>query len=111
MTNDISRRGLWRLIFPVLMALVVYFGGVSTARANSKSLSGTLTTHQVDCPTLCTAGTLTGTLAGTFSWTMSSMTATSIPDVFILYGDFVITTSSGTLTGTDITLWNVATGQ
>jgi hypothetical protein len=42
---------------------------------------------------------------------MDTMTATGNPDVVILVGTFVITTANGTLTGTDMTLWNFSTGQ
>jgi hypothetical protein len=72
---------------------------------------GTLSTHLVACPTLCTSGTLSGDLSGSFDYTMATMTATSDPNTFILVGSFVVTNATGTLFGTDTTLWDISSGQ
>ena len=72
---------------------------------------GGLTTHQVECASLCTAGTLTGDIRGQLEFTMATMTATGTPNVSTYIGVNVITTSYGTLTGTDYGVWNLATGE
>jgi hypothetical protein len=42
---------------------------------------------------------------------MDSMEATNDPDVVKLVGVDTVTTASGTLSGPDYTLWNLATGD
>jgi hypothetical protein len=54
---------------------------------------------------------MTGDIVGTLNWVMTSMTATSNPDVFTYVGTNTITTATGTLSGTDYGIWNVATGE
>ncbi|MFZ5889538.1 MAG: hypothetical protein ACOY0T_00570 [Myxococcota bacterium] len=95
----------------VAVAVAVFSSGAARADGSPQFLFGTLTTHQVECATLCTEGTLTGGLSGTLQFTMTSMTPTSNPDVFDYRGVNVITTAQGTITGEDHGLWNVATGE
>jgi hypothetical protein len=96
-----------------LAAACLAFAGVArSAEAHTAFARGHLSTHQVECPTMCTSGTLTGGgLAGAFDWTLTSMNSTPNPDVVLLVGVVTVTTSSGTLHGIDLTLWNLATGQ
>ena len=75
------------------------------------TLSGNLSTRQVDCGTLCTQGVLTGALVGRLDWVLSSMTPTEDPAVFLYVGTQTITTASGTLVGTDHGVWNVENGE
>ena len=75
------------------------------------SFTGEFSSSQVDCDTMCTGGPLTGGLAGALSWRMDSMEATSDPNVVKLVGVDTITTSHGTLSGPDYTLWNLTTGD
>jgi len=74
-------------------------------------ITGGLTTHQVDCGTLCTQGVLTGGLAGQLDFVMGTMTPTDDPNVFLYVGTNTITTATGTLAGTDHGIWNIATGE
>jgi hypothetical protein len=76
-----------------------------------KTFTGGFTSSQVECDTLCTGGPLTGGLAGSLSWRMDTMEATSNPDVVKLVGVDTVTTATGTLSGPDYTLWNLATGD
>jgi hypothetical protein len=76
-----------------------------------KTFTGGFTSSQVECDTLCTGGPLTGGLAGTLSWRMDTMEATSDPNVVKLVGVDTVTTATGTLSGPDYTLWNLATGD
>ena len=76
-----------------------------------KTFTGGFTSSQVECDTLCTGGPLTGGLAGSLSWRMDTMEATSDPDVVKLVGVDTVTTATGTLSGPDYTLWNLATGD
>ena len=95
-----------------LGAALLTFDATSPADAHSYEFhTGKLTTHQVPCPTLCTTGPLTGGLAGTMDWTMTSMNSTPNPDVVILIGVLSVTTSDGSMSGPDVTLWNLSTGQ
>jgi hypothetical protein len=84
-----------------------------SARADKciETYTGGFTSTQVECDTLCTGGPLTGGLAGQLSWRMDSMEATDDPNVVKLVGVNTITTADGTLSGTDYTIWNLATGQ
>ncbi len=95
----------------VAAALGVFSGGAARADNPPQLLWGDLTTHEVDCATLCTEGTLTGGLTGTLQFTMTSMTPTLQPDVFDYRGINVVTTAQGTLSGEDHGVWNVATGE
>jgi len=81
------------------------------AHVKVKTYAGGFTSSQVECPTLCTGGPLTGGLAGSLSWTMSTMESTSDPDVVKLVGVDTVTTATGSISGPDITLWNLATGD
>lgn len=92
-------------------ALAVFSSAAARADNANQFLWGELSTHQVDCPTLCTEGTLTGGFTGTLQFTMTSMTPTGHPDVFDYRGVNVITTAQGTLSGEDHGIWNVATGE
>ncbi len=95
-----------------MIAWATFVGGAKSADAKTAlAVNGTLSTHLVSCATLCTSGTISGGLSGTFDYTMSTMTATSDPNIFFLEGTFVIVTATGTLTASDRTIWNVATGQ
>ena len=89
----------------------VLTGTPKWANAESPVLTGTLTTHQVECPTLCTQGVLTGGLAGQLDFVMDTMTPTDDPDVFNYTGTNTVTTPTGTLAGTDHGIWNIATGE
>jgi len=111
MTNTISRRYLLKWAIPLIAAFLAVAGTPKSARANGSAISGTLSTHLVACPTLCTSGTLSGDLSGSFDYTMATMTATSDPNTFILVGSFVVTNATGTLFGTDTTLWDISSGQ
>lgn len=96
-----------------LLALGVTLHSESEAEAHGsiETLHGGLTTEQVPCDSLCTAGPLTGGLAGELEFTMSSMTETGIPNVVTYIGTNTIITETGTLTGTDYGIWNLATGE
>jgi len=74
-------------------------------------VKGQLTTHQVECSTLCTEGLLTGDVRGKLEFTMATMTQTDTPNVATYIGVNVITTRLGTLTGTDYGVWNLVTGE
>ncbi len=100
-----------KLVLPLAMAALTLGGGSKPAEAGLDFERGSLSTHLVACDTLCTAGTLTGGITGTFQWTLATMTATANPDVVILNGTVNVTTATGTLTGPDVTLWNLATGN
>jgi hypothetical protein len=76
-----------------------------------RTYHGGFTSSEVPCDTLCTGGPLTGGLAGSLAWRMDTMENTANPDVVKLVGVNTITTPTGTLTGTDITYWNLATGD
>lgn len=99
--------------FVLLMFALVLAVSPAPARAHSglTPLTGGLTTVQVPCDTLCTQGVLTGGLAGQLDFTMVSMTETDVPNVFTYVGSQTITTASGTLSGTDYGIWNIATGE
>jgi hypothetical protein len=111
--NAISRRLFAKWMLPLVVACIAVVAPARSALADDDGtfISGSLSTHLVSCSTLCTSGTISGDLSGSFDYTMATMTATSDPNVFILTGSFVIANSTGTLTGTDITLWNVVTGE
>jgi hypothetical protein len=109
--NVIATRNLSKWLLPGAALCLSLVGPVRSARAaNESAISGTLSTHLVSCATLCTSGTISGSLSGQFDYTMATMTATPDPNVVILTGSFVVTTATGTVTGTDTTLWDVSTG-
>ncbi len=81
------------------------------ARPKTKRYVGAFQSSQVECDTMCTGGPLSGGIVGALSWRMDSMEATSDPNVVKLVGVDTITTSRGTLSGPDYTLWNLATGE
>jgi hypothetical protein len=112
MKKTTVRNGPAKLLFPLAMAALALGVTSKPAEAGLDFTTGSLATHLVACDTLCTAGTLTGgRLAGTFQWTLTTMTSTANPDVVILNGTVVVTTATGTMTGPDVTLWNLATGN
>jgi PPE-repeat protein len=98
-------------LLPLAMAALALGGTSKPAEAHLEFETGTLSTHLVACDTLCTSGTLTGGLAGRLDFTLTTMNATPNPDVVILLGTITVTTATGTLSGPDVTLWNLSTGQ
>lgn len=94
-----------------LSASCLLWSVTADAQLRIKTFTGGFTSSQVECDTLCTGGPLTGGLAGTLSWRMDTMEATSDPDVVKLVGVDTVTTATGTLSGPDYTLWNLATGD
>jgi hypothetical protein len=90
---------------------LLLWSATADAHVRVKTYTGGFTSSQVECDTLCTGGPLTGGLAGTLSWRMDTMEATSDPDVVKLVGVDTVTTASGTISGPDYTLWNLATGD
>lgn len=101
----------YRSIFTLVIGFLTLVMNPAQADARGTRLHGGLTTHQVECESLCTEGTLTGGLAGLLEFTMNSMQETSNPDVVTYVGVNTITTSKGTLTGTDYGIWNLVTGE
>lgn len=87
------------------------WSATADAHIRVKTYTGGFTSSQHECDTLCTGGPLTGGLAGTLSWRMDSMESTSDPNVVKLVGVDTVTTESGTISGPDYTLWNLATGD
>jgi len=106
-----TKAGWWKRLIWASSACAVLWSSSAPAHPRLLHLKGTLTTEQVPCDSLCTAGPLTGGLAGTLEFTMDSMTETSLPDVVIYTGVNTVTTADGTLTGTDYGIWNLATGE
>jgi hypothetical protein len=94
-----------------LSASCLLWSVTADAHVCVKTFTGGFTSSQVECDTLCTGGPLTGGLAGSLSWRMDTMEATSDPDVVKLVGVDTVTTATGTLSGPDYTLWNLATGD
>jgi hypothetical protein len=94
-----------------LSASCLLWSVTADAHVRIKTFSGGFTSSQVECDTLCTGGPLTGGLAGSLSWRMDTMEATSDPNVVKLVGVDTVTTATGTLSGPDYTLWNLATGD
>ena len=111
MNNTMKRIRAAKFLLPVAIAALALGVTEKPAQADIDYESGTLSTHQVVCDTLCTTGTLTGGLAGTLDYTMTTMNPTLNPDVVVLIGVLSVTTASGSLSGPDVTLWNLATGQ
>jgi hypothetical protein len=100
-----------RLAAALALGASLPWGTDADAHLRFKKLKGGLTTTQVPCATLCTEGPLTGGLAGQLEFVMESMTETQVPDVATYQGVNVITTATGTLTGNDYGVWNLATGE
>src|SRR5215216_1850159 len=75
---------------------LLLWSATADAHVRVKTYTGGFTSSQVECDTLCTGGPLTGGLAGTLAWTMSSMEATSDPNVVKLVGVDTVTTATGT---------------
>lgn len=94
-----------------ILCTTLWSGGSQAHFGGAQRLHGTLTTHQVDCPTLCTEGDLTGGLSGLLEFEMASMSETKDPDVVTYVGTNTITRSDGTLAGTDHGIWNLVTGE
>jgi hypothetical protein len=104
-------RAIKRSLNAILLGAVALVFAPAKAEAHGQRLFGTLSTEAVECETFCTEGPLTGGFTGTLEWTMDTMTETANPDVVTLVGVNTITTSSGTLSGTDYTIWNTVTGE
>jgi hypothetical protein len=100
-----------RSLIGMLTGTLAMVSAPSEAAAHGQHLFGSLSTEQVECESLCTAGPLTGGLAGQLEFTMGSMTETANPDVVTYIGVNTVTTAHGTLTGTDYGIWNLVTGE
>lgn len=96
-----------------MLASCLLWSVTADARIRVKTYTGGFTSSQIaeGCDSLCTGGPLTGGLAGSLYWHMDSMEATSDPNVVKLVGVDTVTTATGTLSGPDYTLWNLATGD
>lgn len=102
----------WKSWIVMLASCLMLWTAKADAHLRIKTLVGRFASHQVmPCDTLCTGGPLTGGLAGTLAWHMDVMEPTDDPDVVKLTGVNTITTATGTLSGIDITYWNLATGD
>ena len=99
------------LIALLASCLLLLTTSAQASHSSIRTYQGGFTSSQVECDTLCTGGPLTGGLAGTLAWRMDTMEDTANPDVVKLVGVNTITTPTGTLSGTDITYWNLATGE
>jgi hypothetical protein len=107
-----SIRRLKRGVLGTVAFVGATIAGGSFAEAHGPfELRGHLTTHQVDCDSLCTEGTLTGDIQGKLDFTLSTLDATPTPNVSRYDGVNTITTKYGTFTGPDYGVWNLATGQ
>lgn len=101
-----------KAIVAMLASCLFLWSASADAHLRIRTFTGGFSSSAVPCEAdLCTGGPLTGGLAGTLAWTMSSMEATDDPDVVKLVGVNVVTTATGTLTGTDYTFWNLVTGD
>jgi hypothetical protein len=105
------RNHVAKLILCLAVAVMALVGTSKPAKADIDLEVGTLSTHLVACETLCTSGTLTGGLSGTLDYALTTMNATPNPDVVVLHGVITVTREGGSLTGPDVTLWNLATGH
>ena len=114
---SLAKRMFFESVFALMITVFVLAGTPRIAHADlpragqSPVLAGNLTTQQVECATLCTRGVMTGGLAGRLDFVMQTMTPTDDPDVFLYTGTNTVTTSTGTLAGTDHGIWNIATGE
>jgi hypothetical protein len=97
----------------LLLSGCLLWSVTADAHPRVRTFVGGFTSSQITegCDSLCTGGPLTGGLAGTLYWHMDSMEATSDPNVVKLVGVDTVTTATGTLSGPDYTLWNLATGD
>lgn len=112
MKRSTTRNRSMKFLFSLAVMGVALGGTSKSADAHDIEFEkGTLTSHQVPCDTLCTTGTFTGGLAGRMDWVMTEMISTPNPDVVVLHGVLTVTTAEGTMSGPDVTLWNLATGQ
>lgn len=109
--NKLKRTTIVALITGLLVLVLGPLDAAARGKHRVKKLFGSLTTHQVECQTLCTEGELTGGLAGTLEFTMHSMEETNDPDVARYEGINTIITEDGTISGTDYGLWNLVTGE
>ncbi len=100
-----------RWVSTLLMGMALVVLSPSQAEAFGNKYRGGLTTEQVACDTLCTAGPLTGGLEGLLEFTMDEMQETNNPDVVTYVGVNTITTDEGTISGTDYGIWNLVTGE
>ena len=96
-----------------LLASCLLWRVTADAHVRIRTYTGGFTSSQIteNCDSLCTGGPLTGGLAGSLYWHMDSMEATNDPNVVKLVGVDTVTTATGTLSGPDYTLWNLATGD
>jgi hypothetical protein len=102
----------FRTLIAMLASCLLLWSASADAHLSLKTFKGGFTSSAVPCEAeLCTGGPLTGGLEGSLAWTMTRMEATDDPDVVKLIGVNVVTTATGTLTGTDYTLWNLVTGD
>jgi hypothetical protein len=111
MAIGIKRLKPGALAATALLGATLVWGGFAEAHHEQHELRGHLTTHQVDCDTLCTAGELTGDIHGKLEFTLSTLEDTPTPNVARYDGVNVITTKHGTFTGPDYGVWNLQTGQ
>ncbi len=111
MKRSTTRNRPMKFLLSLAVMGVAVGGTARRADAHIEFERGTLTSHQVPCDTLCTTGTFTGGLAGRMDWVMTEMNATPNPDVVVLVGVLTVTTATGTMSGPDVTLWNLSTGQ
>ena len=98
-------------LWVTVASCLLLWSAKADAHPRLKTYTGGFTSSQVECDTLCTGGPLTGGLAGALSWRMDTMESTSDPNVVKLVGVDTVTTPSGTISGPDYTLWNLATGD
>ncbi len=104
-------KSMSRNLLGLSASCLMLWSATADAHVRVQTYTGGFTSSQVPCDTLCTGGPLTGGLAGTLSWTMASMESTSDPNVVKLIGVDTVTTATGTISGPDYTLWNLATGD
>jgi len=100
-----------RNLLVLLAGCLLSWSLTADAHPRIQRYTGEFSSSQVECDTLCTGGPLSGGLSGKLSWKMDRMEATNDPNVVRLVGVDTVTTSRGTLSGPDYTLWNLATGD
>lgn len=98
-------------VWATLAGCCLLWTATADAQPRVRTYVGGFVSSQVECDTMCTGGPLTGGLAGALSWHMDSMEATGDPNVVKLIGVDTVTTASGTMSGPDYTIWNLATGE
>jgi hypothetical protein len=109
--NKLRRTTIIALVTGLFVLFLDPLQAAARGKGKISKLFGSLTTHQVECQTLCTAGELTGGFSGTLEFTMHTMVETNQPDVSRYEGVNTITTEDGTISGTDYGLWNLVTGE